>query len=387
MSDSSCCRRSFLRTLCQIPILLALPPALAHAARVRVLGLRYWPEPEQTRLVFDVDAATGVMVQAEAGSDRAALVVDNAELARSLNRDFPQDPVLRGLRAIQRGDTVEIHLQFVRPCDASAFTLPPEGGRGYRLVVDLSPRLTAAEQAARSARHAARIDAMRRSGEIVVAIDPGHGGEDPGTIWGDALREKDVALQVAQQLERQLEPVAGVRGVLTRTADYFVPLGRRQRIARDFGASVFVSIHVNAAPVSTARGAEIFFLSLQDAVDRAARELIDRENAADLVGGVSPDQVHEPIVDILVGMTRNNTMRESQRLAEILIQRLGQPTGATRGIKQGPLAVLKSIDKPSVLVELGFMTNAGDRRLLADARERSAFAERMAAGIVEYLGV
>jgi N-acetylmuramoyl-L-alanine amidase len=386
MSDSSCCRRSFLRTLCQIPILLALPPALAHAARTRVLGLRHWPEPEQTRLVFDVDAAARIIVQAE-GSDLAALVVDNAELTRSLNRGFPQDPLLRELRATQLGNTVEIRLLLLRPCNVEAFTLPPEGGRGHRLVVDLSPRLTQAEQAARSARHAARIDALRRSGEIVVAIDPGHGGEDPGTIWGDTLREKDVALQVAQHLERQLEPVAGVRGVLTRTADYFVPLGRRQRIARDFGASVFVSIHVNSAPSSAASGAEIFFLSLQDAVDKGARELIDRENAADLVGGVAPAQVHEPIVDILVGMTRNNTMRESERLAEVLLQRLGQHTGVTRGIKQGPLAVLKSIDKPSVLVELGFITNAGDRRLLADARARSAFAERMASGIVEYLGV
>jgi N-acetylmuramoyl-L-alanine amidase len=353
-----------------------------------VLAVRHWPEPEKTRLVFDLSGAVNVILQSDPGSDLAALVIDNAELAQPLQREFPEDPLLRQLRAMQRGGAIDIRRQLVRSCTVETFTLAPEGVRGHRLVVDLKPRLTAQEKAARTARHEARIDALRRSGEIVVAIDPGHGGEDPGTIWGDTLREKNVALQVAERLHRELDQVPGVRGILTRTGDYFVPLGQRQRIARDFGASVFVSIHVNSAPVSTARGAEIFFLSLQDAADKAARELIDRENAADLVGGVAPDLVHEPIVDILVGMTRNNTMRESERLAETLIQRLGQlRSGASRGIKQGPLAVLKSIDKPSVLVELGFMTNAGDRKLLADASARAAYAERMAAGIVEYLGV
>lgn len=340
-------------------------------------------------MVFDVDGDIEVQVpeRGESNTDRIVLILPGAELTSSLDRSF-DDPLLRRLRARQRRDAVEIELDLHRAGVVHPFTLPPnDSGRGHRVVVDLAAQLSQEEQENRAARHAARIEAVRQSGDFVVAIDPGHGGEDPGTVWGESLREKEVALQVAQRLQRTLDATPGVRGILTRKADYFVPLGRRQRIAKEFGASVFVSIHVNAALAPTARGAEVFFLSLQDAVDRAARELVDRENAADLVGGVPPDQIHEPIVDILMGMTRNKTMRESERLADILLQRLGQVQNtATRGIKQGPLAVLKNIEKPSVLVELGFMTNAGDRKLLASSRMQETYARQLGAGITQYLG-
>ncbi len=174
--------------------------------------------------------------------------------------------------------------------------------------------------------------------------------------------------------------------MLTRDSDFFVPLGQRQAIAKRYGAHVFISLHVNAARSGTARGAEIFFLSPKGAEDKAARELVDRENAADLVGGVPPDQVQAPLVDILMDMTRNSTMRDSERLAEALLGRLGNVQGAhTRGIKQGRLAVLKSIDKPSVLVELGFFTNAADRKLLANSRVQRHYAAVLAEGVRDYL--
>jgi N-acetylmuramoyl-L-alanine amidase len=227
---------------------------------------------------------------------------------------------------------------------------------------------------------------VRESGDVIVGIDPGHGGEDPGTVWGRSLREKEIALEVGRLLSEQLRRHAGVRPVLTRDADYFVSLGRRPALAHQYGAHLFVSLHVNAARSRTARGAEVFFLSLQGAEDKAARELVDRENAADLVGGVPPDQVDEPLVDILMDMTRNHTMKDSERLAEVLLQQLNRVSGAAiRGIKQGPLAVLKSIDVPSVLVELGFFTNTDDRKLLGNARTQRQYAENMARGIVDFL--
>jgi N-acetylmuramoyl-L-alanine amidase len=201
------------------------------------------------------------------------------------------------------------------------------------------------------------------------------------------LREKDIALEVSKLLETRLRQKPGLRPVMTREADYFVPLARRQQIAREFGAETFISLHVNAARTAEARGAEVFFLSLKGAVDKAARELIDRENAADLVGGVTEGKAEEPIVDILMGMKRDRTMKESERLAETLLRRLGQVQNSeVRGVKQGPLAVLKSIDKPSVLVELGFFTNVADRRLLADSKSLDRYSKQLADGIADYFG-
>lgn len=385
MPDRLHSRRSLLRLLTSIPLVVALPSGLLAAARIRVQALRHWPDPEKTRLVFDLDARSEFETRVEDDGHHVVVTVRDAEVlvAQALDRTFPEDPSLVQLRVRQREDSVEIHVELTRRAAVRAFPLAPNStGRGHRIVLDIVPRLSAAEKARREA----RVLEVRDSGDTIVAIDPGHGGEDPGTVWGRSLREKEIALEVGRLLAAELQRHAGVRPVLTRSADYFVPLGRRPALARQYGAQLFVSLHVNAARSRTARGVEVFFLSLQGAEDKAARELVDRENAADLVGGVPPDQVDEPLVDILMDMTRNHTMKDSERLAEVLLGQLHHVSGAsTRGIKQGPLAVLKSIDVPSVLVELGFFTNTDDRKLLANARTHKLFAERMAKGIFEFL--
>jgi N-acetylmuramoyl-L-alanine amidase len=177
-----------------------------------------------------------------------------------------------------------------------------------------------------------------------------------------------------------------LKPILTRNKDYFVMLGQRQKIAEKFAADIFVSIHCNSAPSASARGAEVFFVSLKGAADKAAKELIDRENAADLVGGLAPDQVQGPISNIVLDLKSNATMRQSEQLGDIMLRQLGQlPGGESRGLKQGPLAVLKSIACPSVLVELGFVTNKHDARLLGDAGHPARYAELLAAGVDDYV--
>ncbi|UCE03990.1 MAG: N-acetylmuramoyl-L-alanine amidase [Candidatus Latescibacterota bacterium] len=378
-------RRSILQFLSTIPLMVTLPSGLLAAARIRVRAFRHWPDPEKTRLVFDLDAESRFETNVERDPNHVVLTLHGAELRTTepIDRTFPDDPRVLQLRAQQRADAVEIHVELTRAAELNAFHLPPNtAGRSYRIVLDIVPRLSAAEQARREA----SILEVRESGDVIVGIDPGHGGEDPGTVWGRSLREKEIALEVGRLLSEQLRRHPGVRPVLTRDADYFVSLGRRPALARRYGAQLFVSLHVNAARSRAARGAEVFFLSLQGAEDKAARELVDRENAADLVGGVPPDQVDEPLVDILMDMTRNHTMKDSERLAEVLLQQLHRVSGAAiRGIKQGPLAVLKSIDVPSVLVELGFFTNTDDRKLLGNARAQKQYAEEMARGIIDFL--
>lgn len=381
----SCSRRRFLEFVASLPLVASLPDGLWAAARIDVRALRHWPDPEKTRLVFDLDQETPFEARVLRKPPRVELSLPAAELANAgpWERRFPRDPLLERIVATQGAKGVEVLVELSRAAQLSAFRLPPnDAGRGHRIVLDVAPELTAAEQE----QALARVRAVRESGDRVIAIDPGHGGEDPGTVWGRSLREKEIALDVGQTLARELAATPGLRPVLTRDADFFVPLGRRQVLAKQYGAHVFVSLHVNAALSRTARGAEIFFLSPKGADDKAARELVNRENAADLVGGVPPDQVDAPLVDILMDMTRNSTMRDSQRLAETLLVRLESVQGVrTRGIKQGPLAVLKSIDKPSVLVELGFFTNADDRKLLANSRTQGHYAQQLARGIRDFL--
>ena len=178
-----------------------------------------------------------------------------------------------------------------------------------------------------------------------------------------------------------------MRAVLTREKDYFVPLGRRQEIARKYGARVFVSIHCNSARNSSARGSEVFFLSLQGAADKAAKELVDRENAADTIGGVPPGEEKTALVDILWNLKQNEAMRRSERLGEIVLDQLGKvPGGEVRSLKQGPLAVLKSISGASVLVELGFVTNTRDARMLRDPATKQAYADQMVSAVERFLG-
>ncbi|MFQ5599510.1 MAG: N-acetylmuramoyl-L-alanine amidase [Candidatus Krumholzibacteriia bacterium] len=383
MHERALSRRSFLTFLVSVPVLVTLPSGLVVAARIRVAALRHWPDPEKTRLVVDLDGAARFETRVLRNPHRIVLEIAAAELRGSIDRTFTNDPYVQGVGARQKDGVVELVIELARASELNAFPLPPnEVGRGHRIVIDVAPRLTADEEA----RKQAEIVEVRESGDRVVAIDPGHGGEDPGTVWGTSLEEKAIALDVARLLAKQLGRANGLRPILTRSGDYFVPLQKRQEIARQYGAQLFLSLHVNAARSRQARGAEIFFLSLKGAADRAARELVDRENAADLVGGVPPDQVNAPIVDILMDMTRNHTMKDSERLATLLLQRLsGVRGGAVRGVKQGPLAVLKSIDKPSVLIELGFFTNSTDRKLLADPRAHRQYAKQLANGIADYL--
>ena len=397
MQDRSVSRRSILQLLASVPLLLLLPSGRVRAARVRIQTLRIWPDPEKTRLVFDLDGDVAFKPpRVSQDPPKVTLSISAAEIAdRSFRqRAFPQDPLLKNLRAIDNAESVDFIIDLRREVQATAFHLPPSGkGRGHRLVLDLIPRWTNEEQEVRER----EVRRVRESRHRIVAIDPGHGGEDPGTTcWSDRgtrLEEKDIALAVGLALRKEIESRfggdttrPGLRAILTREGDYFVPLAQRPAIARKYGADLFVSLHVNSAPSDKARGAEVFFLSLQGAEDTAARQLVERENAADLVGGVPPDMVDAPLVDILVDMKRNVTMRDSERLADVLLQNLDRVQGAqVRAVKQGPLAVLKSIEKPSVLVELGFFTNTSDRRLLDNRNVRRQYAALLAEGIASYL--
>jgi N-acetylmuramoyl-L-alanine amidase len=384
--DTSLTRRELLVLLGTLPVVLTLPSGLVVAATLRLAKLRHWSAPDHTRIVLDLDAPAKFETQKFTDPARVVLEIPGA----AADGDFTvsvRDGLVEEIRVQTLGGSLVVQAVLARDAAGVAFSLPPNsGGEAHRVVLDVRKRFT--EQETRAQEN--EVESVRKSGDIVIAIDPGHGGNDPGCIGRDArggpLYERDVALAVARELGRAIAARPGMRAVLTRDKDYFVPLGRRQQIAQRWGAQLFVSIHCNSAASRAARGSEVFFVSLQGAADKAERELIDRENAADLVGGVAPEDVQTPLVDILMNLKQNEAMRRSERLGEIMLRRLERVPGNTiRGLKQGPLAVLKSITCPSVLVELGFMTNKADVKLLADRDAQRAYASTLAAGVEEYL--
>ncbi len=381
MREAGFTRRQFLTILGAVPVAIALPGGRVRAAALRILKLRHWSAPDHTRIVIDLDAPARFETRSYTDPARVVVEIPGAEA------DALRVPVEDGLVAAIEVDTqlrgtVLVRVLLQRDADVSAFPLAPNAASpAHRIVLDLGKRFTEAERRA----EAREVEAVRESGDTVVAIDAGHGGTDPGCI-ANGIQEKDVALDVARVCAASIAGRAGMRPLLTRDKDYFVPLGKRQEIARKYGARVFVSIHCNSATNSGARGGEVFFLSPQGAADKAAKELVDRENAADLVGGVPPEEVRTPLLDILVNLKQNDAMRKSERLGEIVLRRLELVPGSeVRNLKQGPLAVLKSISCPSVLVELGFVTNRRDVRLLADGATRRLYAEQLANGVEEYL--
>jgi N-acetylmuramoyl-L-alanine amidase len=278
----------------------------------------------------------------------------------------------------ETGTSVRIRLK--RPTTPLGFVLPASEGNPDRIVVDVPapPNPEAEKQLTQ------KVSELKQKRNLIVAIDAGHGGEDPGAIGYRRLQEADITLAIAKKLKAQLDIMPGVSGFLVRSGDYFVPLRKRIDIARRYQADLFVSIHCNASRDRDATGTEIYFLSLTGATDEAARGLAEKENAADLIGGVSPE-AGDDLLSILVDLRQNDTIRRSSDLAESMIDAVGGDSRlTTRGIKQAGFVVLKAPEIPSVLVETAFITNAREAAILKDGQFQTKFAEMLAAGIDQY---
>jgi N-acetylmuramoyl-L-alanine amidase len=221
---------------------------------------------------------------------------------------------------------------------------------------------------------------------IIVALDPGHGGEDPGAVGPSGLREKDVVLSVALQLREKLNAMPGLRVMMTRDADFFVPLGERVRKARRVQADLFVSIHADAFFKPEARGASVFALSTQGASSSAARWMAERENAADAVGGVNAGAVKDTqVLRALLDMSTTAQIKDSLKLGTEVLSRIGQVGKLHRGsVEQAGFAVLKAPDMPSILVETAFISNPEEEDKLRDPAYQQQLVEALASGIHRY---
>lgn len=392
-----------LGLLACVTAVATLSPAVSTAADVK--AARVWAGPEYTRVVFDLSGpATYKMSQ---GDTPGSVVLDVA--GSSVSGDFAApggQGLFKTLSTARQGGGARLVAKVDPTAKPKSFLLKPAGDYGYRLVLDLYPGgqsdpgdnpvdddtpSIVAPSASRSRGVPAKTvppgkpPMLASDRKVVVAIDAGHGGEDPGARGATGLREKDVTLQVARELADQINRQPGMQAVLTRNGDYFIPLKRRYQIAREHNADMFVSIHADAFKNSDAKGSSVWVLSPRGKTSEAARWLADRENRADLVGGVSLDDKDDTLAAVLLDLQQGYAMQASESIAGNVLKALGRLGPTHRGyVERANFVVLRSPDVPSILVETAFITNPSEEKRLRDEDHRRQLATAVLGGVRNY---
>jgi N-acetylmuramoyl-L-alanine amidase len=354
---------------------------VAPARAVEVRAVRLWASPEGTQVVIELSGSAKHTLMMLKNPDRVVLDVAGARLSTGARRP-PASGVVKEVRMARRpGGELRVVLDLTRPIRAKSFLATPNDRYGYRLVVDLGGAAAAvAADAPIKAEHA-RPEAR----DLVIAIDAGHGGEDPGAIGMHGTREKDVTLAIARALQRSVNAEPGMRAVLTRDGDYFVPLRDRMRRARAQQADLFVSIHADSIRDRAVDGSSVYILSQRGATNEAARWLAERENAADLIGGVSLEDKGDLLASVLLDLSQTASLSASETAAEHVLHQLNL-VGEVRKplVQQAGFMVLKSPDIPSMLVETAYISNPAEEQRLRGVAHQAKLAAAIHQGLREY---
>ncbi len=362
-------------------LLLASFPLAGWGASIQVERIRLWAAPDSTRVVFDITGPVEHRLFTLEQPDRIVIDLSDSRAVSTLaTPDFSQGLVRDIRSALHGGKDLRVVLDLRERCKPRSFLLKPNDKYGYRLVIDLDRYDDRGRQPVK--RVAARNDALR---EVVIAIDAGHGGEDPGAIGPRGVREKDVVLGIARRLARLVEKERGMRPVLIRSGDYYVGLRKRTELARRHRADMLISLHADSFPDRRARGASVYTLSLRGASSETARWLAEKENAADLVGGVSLADKDDLVQAVLLDLYMAGTIEASQDLAVRVLRNLKRVVHLHKGTPgRAGFVVLKSPDIPSILVETAFISNPREEKKLRDPRHQQRLAEMILGGIRSY---
>ena len=369
------------------PALAALPLLLATAVSANQLnGIRLHDAPGSTRVVLDTRAAASYKLFTMADPLRVVVDLQGTKVARGFTPPKVDSKVVRRIRAARRRGNYRVVLDLRQAARPKELVLKPIAPYGHRLVIDLYP--TAAEGPA-PAPVARPPDGNR---VVVVAVDAGHGGEDPGAVGAGRVYEKKVVLAIARRVKRNLDAMPGISAELVRTGDYYISLRGRTRIARQkMRADVFISIHADAFRLPSVRGASVYALSERGATSEEARWLAAGENRADLMGGVEGESVSlddkDPMLaGVLMDMAMHDKRVRSLALGEAVLGALGSVARLhKRRVEEAGFVVLKSPDVPSVLIETGFLSNPAEARSLATADHQRRIAGAIAAGVQAFL--
>jgi N-acetylmuramoyl-L-alanine amidase len=351
----------------------------------QIRNARLWRSDGNLRLVFDLSGPVHYKTFTLSAPERLIIDVTGADLVGDFSQLAFAGSFIRSIRSgrFGQGDT-RIVLDLGNPVQLNSFLLQPQDGQGHRLVLDLKTavplQIAQAPDGIIAKPHPKR--------DIIVVVDPGHGGKDPGAVGSKGEREKDVVLSIAQLLAKRLKREKGFDVKLVRNDDVFVPLRKRVEIARKHNADMFISVHADAAPRLTASGASVYCLSEGGATSATARFMAQRENGADLLGATRLLNLKDKdpmLAGVILDMSMNATLAASLQLGSTVLGSLaGITTLHQKRVEQAGFAVLKSPDVPSILVETGFISNPRDSQRLVTARHQQAVADGLFEGLQRY---
>jgi len=401
-------RRELLRFAGATLALLVSP--VGFAAATSLVAVRVWPGTEYTRITLEGPAE--IEFSQMMLSDPERLVIDlkgvefNTVLQSLPDKVLASDPLIARIRAaVNRPGVVRVVVELKAGIKPQIFTLNPIASYGHRLVVDLYPAqpvdpilaLIHKRSPMEAASGEAGGDAGVASGDApasspseanrlyTVVIDPGHGGEDPGAIGRRGSHEKNITLSIARRLKRKIDAEPNMQALLTRNGDYFVPLYKRVSIARRAQADLFVSIHADAFTRPEANGSSVYVLSERGATSTAARWLAQKENEADLIGGINIAKQEGHLARTLLDLSQTATINDSLKLASAVLTQLGTINRLHKPqVEQAGFAVLRSPDVPSILVETAFISNPEEEKRLNDQAYQEKMADAIVAGIRQY---
>jgi N-acetylmuramoyl-L-alanine amidase len=358
-------------------VMLVCPSALA--AQTDIDGLRVHPSPGKTRIVFDLGQPVEHKIFSLRDPLRLVIDISSARFSSDVsNPDLEQTPI-RQIRSASRnnGGDIRVVLDLNEEVRPNSFVLQPVMQYGHRLVIDLhgkdQPSLTVPLKSQRS---------LTQMTDVIIAIDAGHGGDDPGAVGPGKLYEKDVVLAIAKKLHVLFEQEPGFRSKLIREGDYYVALRERTEIARSSQADVFLSIHADAFKTSKVSGASVYALSLKGATSEAARWLAEKENRADLIGGVSLDDKDDVLAGVLMDLSMTASLSFSLEMGNSVLGNLKKVNKLhKKTVEQAAFAVLKSPDIPSLLIETGYISNRAEARKLATRSHQTKLANAIFKGV------
>ncbi len=361
---------------------LTLLASLAQAADVN--SVRIWPAPDNTRVVFDVTGPLEHNIFRMSNPDRVVIDIKQSRPLGKLALDKLDGSVVTNLRyATRHGSDLRLVLDLSERVDINSFLLEPNREYGHRLVVDLSHSHQQEKEVV--AVKSADDPGPGKPREVIIAIDAGHGGEDPGARGAKGTHEKDVVLDIARKLKARVDAERGMRAVMIRDGDYYVGLRARKDKARKMKADLFISIHADAFTDHRVKGSSVYVLSQRGASSEAARWLAEQENASDHIGGVTLDDKDDLLRSVLLDLSQTATLEASIDVADKVLvgfKKLGKVH--KHRVQHAGFAVLKSPDIPSVLVETAFISNPDEERKLLNARHQERLASAMLDGIRSY---
>ena len=349
-----------------------------EASAETISAVRLWDAPERTRVVFDLSGPVNYNFFELSNPDRVVIDVDGSKFTGEVPVGSKLGQFVRGFRVGKQPKAVRFVLDLKNKVDPKHFTLGPNELYGDRLVVDLYPETGVAKPKDSG-------EKPRKNNEFIVVIDAGHGGEDPGAIGAKKTREKTLVLQIAQRLKKAIDAEPGMRAELTRKGDYYIPLRKRTRIAVQENADLFVSIHADAFKKKSAHGISVFALSQRGATSERARVIANKENSSDLFGGTNFGSRDDVLVGVLADLSLTEQIERSLDVGQMV--RVGlKNVGPLHGhaVEQAGFVVLKAPSIPSILVEVGFITNPNEERKLKTKQYQYKLVKGIKSAIVQY---